>query len=68
MALSRGIEVRMDISKKVIAPAARLSGNHVFIADEDRITLYPVAFRSYSQFIDCNSSTIPKIQSNIFKT
>jgi hypothetical protein len=57
----------MDNIKKVITPAARLSGSQVFIADEDRITLYLVLFRPGSQFIDCNSITIAKIPSNIFK-
>jgi hypothetical protein len=53
MALSRGIEVKIDIIKKVIALATRLRGNQVFIADEDLITLYLVLFMTQSQFIDC---------------
>ena len=52
MALSRGIEVNIDMIKKVIALATRLRGNQVFIADEDLITLYLVLFRAQSQFID----------------
>jgi hypothetical protein len=42
----------MEIIKKVIAPAARLTGSHVLIADEDLITLILVLFSSLSQFID----------------
>jgi hypothetical protein len=57
----------MEIIKKVITPVARLSGSQVFIADEDRITLCLVLFRPGSQFIYCNSITIAKIPSNIFK-
>lgn len=38
-ALSNGIVVRRVMIKKVIAPAATLSGSQVLIADEDLIKL-----------------------------
>ena len=42
---------RDEIIKKVIAPAARLSGSQVLIAEEVLVTL--LLFQSLSQFIDC---------------
>jgi hypothetical protein len=53
IALSRGIEVSIDITKNVIAPAARLSGSQVLIADEDLITPFLMLFSS--QFIGLDS-------------
>jgi hypothetical protein len=46
----------MDIIKKVITPAARLSGSQVFIADEDRITLYLVLFSSVPNLLIATQS------------
>ena len=40
IALSMGIVVNIDINKKVIAPATRLRGSQLLIAEEDLITLH----------------------------
>lgn len=50
-ALSGGIEVSVDISKKVEPPTARLSGIQVLIAAEDLITLFLVLFTLSSNLL-----------------
>lgn len=50
-ALPGGIEVSVDISKKVNPPAARLSGSQVLIATEDLIILFLELFTLSSNLL-----------------